>query len=116
MSDTIRCPDCGHQNPPGATECANCGFPLGAEAPQAGRGAPAGTASPAPNAAPPSAEPPAMPYIPRPIRRPPRTRPNAQAATLWLIFGSFCAIVVIGVAIKSNVDRANEPIEGSSPV
>src|SRR5205809_102742 len=57
-------------------------------------------------------QPPAgTPYLPRPVRRPPRPRPNAQAATLWLIFGSFCAIVVIGVAIKANVDRAMQPIE-----
>jgi tetratricopeptide (TPR) repeat protein len=68
---------------------------------------------PEPGAAPPQA---GMPYVPRPIRRPPRPRPNAQAATLWLIFGSFCAIVVIGVAIKANVDRATQPVEGSSPV
>lgn len=109
MTDTIRCPDCGHENPPGVTECAACGFPLGTEGPPPRATAPAPTpAAPAPQAE--------APYIPRPIRRPPRPRANAQAATLWLIFGTFCAIVVIGVAIKSNVDRANQPVEGSTPV
>lgn len=113
MSDTIRCPDCGRENPPGATECVACGFPLRAEA-----ATPLATSAPPPAGAEPAsgAEPPAMPYVPRPIRRPPRPQANAQAAMLWLIFGGFCAIVVIGVAIKSNVDRANQPIEGSSPI
>jgi tetratricopeptide (TPR) repeat protein len=109
MSDTIRCPDCGHENPPGVTECAACGFPLGTEAAPPRASAPA----PAAGARPPVAE---VPYVPRPIRRPPRPRANAQAATLWLIFGTFCAIVVIGVAIKTNVDRATQPVEGSTPV
>src|SRR5262252_944168 len=105
MSDTIRCPDCGHENPRGRTECEACGFPLEMEGadrsgrvtdtPETSAGSePAGGGAPQPPAG--------MPYIPRPIRRPPRPRPNAQAATLWLIFGSFCAIVVIGVAIKAN--------------
>lgn len=112
MSDTIRCPDCGHENPPGLTECAACGFPLVPEPGNRGANGPA--AEPPPAA--PTGEPTTAPYIPRPIRRPPRPRPNAQAATLWLIFGTFCALVVIGVAIKTNVDRASQPIEGSSPV
>ena len=113
MSDTIRCPDCGHENPPGATECAACGFPLESEA-VARAGA---TRREPPRTEPaPGAEPPAPPYIPRPIRRPPRPRSNMQVTSLWLIFGTFCALAVIGVAIKSNVDRAQQPIEGSSPV
>ena len=123
MSDTIRCPDCGHENPPGRTECEACGFPLDMETadrsgrvtdtPEAASGAPPSgpAASPGPSAGP--APPAGTPYIPRPIRRPPRPRANAQAATLWLIFGGFCAIVVIGVAIKANVDRATQPIEGA---
>src|SRR5262245_33689129 len=118
MSDTIRCPDCGHENPPGRTECEACGFPLEMEtADRSGRVT--DTPEPPPGAesseTPPASPPAGMPYLPRPIRRPPRPRPNAQAATLWLIFGSFCAIVVIGFAIKANVDRATQPIEGAKP-
>jgi tetratricopeptide (TPR) repeat protein len=113
MSDTIRCPDCGHENPPGLTECAACGFPLDPEA--AARVSGGRTEVPSiPLAT--AGEPPPAPYIPRPIRRPPRPRANAQAATLWLFFGTFCALVVIGVAVKTNVDRATQPVEGSSPV
>jgi hypothetical protein len=119
MSDTIRCPDCGHENPRGRAECEACGFPLEMEAADlSGRVTDTPETAPGSEPAAGSApQPPAgAPYLPRPIRRPPRPRPNAQAATLWLIFGSFCAIVVIGVAIKANVDRATQPIEGSSPV
>jgi tetratricopeptide (TPR) repeat protein len=35
--------------------------------------------------------------------------------TLWLIFGTFAALVVVWVGIKANVDRARVPVEGSSP-
>jgi tetratricopeptide (TPR) repeat protein len=102
MSDTLHCPDCGHENPPGFTACSACGFPLG-EAP----------AGPAPPAAPAAA---AAPHIT--IRRPlprPRPRGSQQATTLWLVFGTFAALMVIWVAIKANVDRATQPVEGSNP-
>jgi len=114
MSDTIRCPDCGHENPPGRPSCEACGFPLDPEAVARVAGERGEAASPQPPPAGESGQAPLV--IPRPIRRPPRPRANAQAATLWLIFGSFCAVVVIGVAVKTNVDRANQPIEGSTPV
>jgi len=106
MSDTVHCPDCGHENPPGFETCAACGFPLG-EAP----------ASPAPPATPdPPAATPSAPHIT--IRRPlprPRPRGSQQATTLWLVFGTFAALMVIWVAIKANVDRASQPVEGSNP-
>src|SRR5206468_2849724 len=89
--------------------CAACGFPLG-ETP----------AEPAP-AAPPVSPPGAAPASSEPhitIRRPlprPRPRGSQQATTLWLVFGTFSALMVIWVAIKANVDRASQPVEGSNP-
>jgi cytochrome c-type biogenesis protein CcmH/NrfG len=122
MSDTIRCPDCGHENPPGLDACAACGFPLDAEA----TARVGGTSAPvAPTPAPAGGEPAESPapaeeiFIPRPIRRPLRpraNRANMMSTSLWLIFGSIAAIAVIGVAVKTNVDRASQPVEGSTPV
>jgi tetratricopeptide (TPR) repeat protein len=53
----------------------------------------------------------------RPLpRRPRRPRPLAsnQVLSLWLVFGTFCALVVIWVAFKANYDRATQPVPGSS--
>ena len=107
MSDTLHCPDCGHENPPGFEACAACGFPLTES-----------TAGSAPAAAPavkPAEGPSSTPQITirRPRPRPPRG--SQQATTLWLVFGTFAALMVIWVAIKANVDRATQPVEGSSP-
>jgi len=106
MSDTIHCPDCGHENPPGFDACASCGFPLVEE--EAG-----GPPPRVPRDPPPSAGEPEM-VIRRPLRRRP-PRGSNQATTLWLVFGTFAALAVVWVAIKANVDRAREPVEGSSP-
>ena len=50
--------------------------------------------------------------------RPVRTRrprpPQPIALQLWLMFGIFSAAVLVFVALKSNVDRARQPIEGSN--
>jgi tetratricopeptide (TPR) repeat protein len=112
MSDTQRCPDCGRENPGDAGACIACGFPLRAEA-DPGAPAVAGTTvaaatSPAGTAA-------ERPHLPRP--RPPRPRPpmgSQEAVTLWLVFGSITALVLVFVAIKSNVDRARPPVAGAS--
>ena len=94
MSETIRCPDCGHENPKEATRCEACGFPLDSEAIS-------------PSA--PAESPIILP--PRP-RRPPRG--SQEALSLWLVFGTIMAIVVIYVAIKANVDRVQPAVQGAS--
>ncbi len=105
MSETVHCPDCGHENPPGLDACAACGFPLADEPPTAaappklGEGA-GGTAE-------------RVPIVRRPPRRRP-PRPETQSVTLWLVFGTLAALVVVWIAIKANVDRASQPVEGSS--
>ena len=107
MSDTVHCPDCGHENPPGFEACAACGFPL--TEPR--------TAAPAPGAST-SAREAGATAEPEIIIRRPRPRPvrsNQQATTLWLVFGSFAALLLVSVAVKSNIDRASQPVEGSSP-
>ncbi len=104
MPDTIRCPDCGHENPAGSTSCASCNFPLVAEM------ARAAGAAPAPSAAEPE-------IIPRPLRpiRPRRPRPaSGQALTLWLMAAFVAAVAVVFVAVKSNLERASQPVEGST--
>jgi hypothetical protein len=133
MSESIRCPDCGAENPADATSCGQCNFPI------AGPGAPlAASAVPAPAppaepvsaggtppsvAAPPPAVTPAPPSpaatLPPPRRpiRPRRPRPQSasQALTIWLFVGGFAALLVIYMAIKANVDRARTPVEGANP-
>src|SRR5512143_2617141 len=110
MSDTMRCPDCGHENPAGSDSCAACNFPLkpighvpgSKPAPEAGSGA-GGEGSGAP-------------VIPRPVR-PRRPRPASnQSLTLWLVFGAIIALVVIYIAVKANTDRVSQPVEGAAPV
>ena len=111
MPDTRRCPDCGHENPPGREGCEACNFPLA--------GVPAATHSPAADV---GGEPGAWksepPVVPRPMRpiRPRRPRPASnQATTLWLAFGSVCAAIVLFIALKANVERASQPVPGSNP-
>jgi Tfp pilus assembly protein PilF len=51
-----------------------------------------------------------------PPRRRPRPRPASnQALSLWLLFGFIMAAAVVYTAIKANVDRARQPVEGSNP-
>ena len=98
MSETIRCPDCGHPNPPGSTSCSACHFPLvdiGARDP--------GEAAPA------------KPAAPRPAR-PRRPRPQSNVAlSLWLGVGAFLALLLVFIAVQANLERNNPPVEGSSP-
>ena len=117
MSDTLRCPDCGHENPPGSTSCEACNFPLGGPPrARAAEEAPAGSSAGGPADAA-GTPPPEVPRIPRlrPIRpRQPLTG-QGQATTLWLTFGSICAAVVLFIGLKSNVERASQPVPGSGP-
>ena len=110
MTDTIRCPDCGELNPAGATACRRCNFPLVENAPAAEPEPAAAEAAPA--------EPQPIierPLPRRPLRRPPRAPSQSNLAlSIWLFVGGFAAILLIFMGIKANVDRANEPVEGSS--
>ena len=115
MSETLRCPDCGRDNPVGAESCAHCGFPLrepAAAAPAPPAEAPATAPEPA---APSPPGPPIDRAMLRPFRpRRPRPQGSTVALQLWLVFATFMALVVIGIAFKANVERASQPIEGSS--
>src|SRR5215470_4671973 len=112
---TVRCPDCGHENPADAAECEACGFPLRDDAPapvrreSESRPAPVAPAPVRPAAGPPRP----LPYRPR--RRPRRTDP--ASATLWIVFGGFAAMVVLWVAVQATLKRnVGAPVEGSSSV
>lgn len=106
MSDTIHCPDCGHENPPGFDTCAACGFPLTEDrGPQAHR-------QQGPEATPVESPEPQI-YIRRPRPRP--IRSSQQATALWLVFGSFAVVLLIVVAVRANLERAHQPVEGSTP-
>jgi cytochrome c-type biogenesis protein CcmH/NrfG len=103
MTKTIRCPDCGRENPSEAERCQHCGFPLEAE----------------PTEVPPAASSsePAAPFYGLPLRRRPRRPPRAgaEALSLWLVFGTIMALVVIYVAVKANVDRSQPAVQGANP-
>jgi len=112
MTDTLRCPDCGHENPPGSTACERCNFPLvplgtaagSADAPPPPTREPEGEEGPSPEV---------MRRMLRPIR-PRRPRPDSgMAMSLWLMFGAIAAAVVVFVAVKANVDRISQPVEGA---
>jgi len=102
MSETIRCPDCGHPNAPGSRECGACHFPLTEAVP----------AAPTPPA-PPSAGAPAV--APRRPVRPRRPRAQANVAlSLWLGVGAFLALLLVLIAVQANLERTNPAVEGSS--
>jgi tetratricopeptide (TPR) repeat protein len=97
MSESERCPDCGHLNPPGSTSCAACHFPL-TEVPMA-QARPDVTTSPPPT---------------RPVR-PRRPRPLANVAlSLWLGVGAFLALLLVLIAVEANLKRDTTPVEGSN--
>jgi tetratricopeptide (TPR) repeat protein len=106
MSETIRCPDCGHPNPPGSTYCAACHFPLieiGAQE----------KSDLAPSTTP--VVPPRRPVRPR-RPRPHRPRPQANVAlSLWLGGGAFLALLLVWIAVQANLQRDTPPVEGSNP-
>lgn len=109
MPDTKRCPDCGHENPPGNESCEACNFPLSGLPPAHAPAAPSDGGSVAG-----TPESPETPRMVRPIR-PRRPRPASnQATTLWLTFGSIMAVIVLFIGLKANVERASQPVAGSS--
>ncbi len=114
MTDTIRCPDCGRMNDAARESCAFCNHPLrerGLEAEPSARETGA-TAAPAPFAAPGS-----MLIPPRRPIRPRRPRPRGDNQTvlqLWLVFGTIGVAAVLWVAVQANIQRATQPVEGSS--
>ncbi|MEO5616673.1 MAG: tetratricopeptide repeat protein [Candidatus Eisenbacteria bacterium] len=117
MTDTIRCPDCGHWNNGAKERCENCHHPLGERVPTAARkfpgAAPPGTASNAPD--PVSGPAAAEPVIIRRRRgRNPRSADSQVVLQLWLVFGTIGVAVLIWVAVQANVERANKPVEGST--
>ncbi|HUK61980.1 MAG TPA: hypothetical protein VLV15_01565, partial [Dongiaceae bacterium] len=105
MSESLRCPDCGRVNEPDALECVQCGFPL--------KGAPGDTAAHAPSPTAGSGTPVVIPR-PRP-RRPRPQRADNTVLSLWLVFGTIAALVVVWVAVNSNVNRVKPPVQGASP-
>jgi tetratricopeptide (TPR) repeat protein len=106
MTESLRCPDCGQENPPGSTRCIHCNHPLQeASAPAAASSKPAAAGA---------EEQPV--YIRRHLirSRPPRPRDAQQALQLWLVFGTICVLIVLWVAIDANRRRAEQPVEGSN--
>ena len=127
--DTTACPDCGHRNPAGLTECERCHFPLGEGvpiAPPAGHvpatAAGGGTEPRAPDGArvasgvDPASSAPSDPVIPRfRIARPRRPRPQSNVAlSLWLGVGSFLALLLVLIAVQANLERDQPQVEGSN--
>ena len=114
MSETIRCPDCGHENPAGNEACANCNFPLGtpeAAASRAGSEADAGPQGRMPEPAHPRAggDRSAPPLRRRP--RPPRAQP--QAISIYLMVAAVIAVAVLLVAVRGFHQTNFAPIEGA---
>jgi len=108
MTESLRCPDCGRENPPDSLFCIHCNHPLRdvrhsepqATAPKSGESA--------------SGERPV--HVRRHLirSRPPRPRDAQQALQLWLVFGTICVLIVLWVAIDANRRRAEQPVEGSN--
>ena len=141
MSEIIICPDCGHRNPSGARSCEHCNFPLVPPAPADAEvplgAAPVATAGPPPSqrvetegqvgpsgevSVAPAGEVPSTPAAsevspPVVLRRPMRPRPrgSTQIVSMWLMFGVVAAMAMVWLAIKTNLDRQNAPIEGAKP-
>ncbi len=95
MPETIRCPDCGQENPADSPRCRRCHHPL----------RPAGPA--------PGAEEPVL-LLRRPVRRP-RPRPMAQGALwLWALAGVAVAATLVYYVYTDLHHRAAPPIEGAT--
>lgn len=106
MSDTVRCPSCGSENPAGSESCQSCNFPLAER-----------TAKPVP-AAPAEPREEAPVRIERPLRhRPKRPVPASnQTLSLWLIFGALAAAIVIWMGFQATLKQKAEsaPVEGAN--
>jgi len=109
MPESVRCPDCGTVNAPGAVSCAQCNFPLAQEsrsAAPAGGEAAAGTAESRP-----------FDPGPRPVLRR-RPRPNAMEPVqmqLWLITGVAVVLGIVYFAFQGFSKSNAPPIAGARP-
>src|SRR5437870_4894376 len=101
MSDSIRCPDCGRENPAGSVACSNCNFPLDREH-ESGRA----------ETNPPAEE--ALAWSPPPRRvRPRPPRPQPQSLSIWLMAAAVVAIAVVIAGIRG-FHQSNFPaVEGA---
>ncbi len=99
MSDVVRCPGCGRENPAGSTSCSHCNYPLQETAP--GPGLPG------------AAEPEII--IRRPVRRPrPGPVANANTLSLWMFFGVVAAALLVWQAVDGSRKNNAVPVEGAS--
>ena len=99
MSDVVRCPDCGHENPAGSASCSHCNSPLREPAP--GPGQPGAT------------EPEIV--VRRPVRRPrPRPAANPNALFLWMFLGVVAAAFLVWQAVDGSRKNNAVPVQGAS--
>lgn len=99
MSDAVRCPDCGHENPAGSASCSHCNYPL--QEPAFGAGAPG------------PAEPEIV--IRRPVRAPrPRPVANPNALFLWMALGAVAAVLLVWQAMDGFKKNNAVPVEGAT--
>jgi tetratricopeptide (TPR) repeat protein len=99
MSDAVRCPGCGHENPAGSASCSRCNYPLQEAAP----------VSPRPGATEPEL------VIRRPVRRPrPRPVANPNALFLWMFLGVVAAAFLVWQAVDGSRKNNAVPVPGAS--
>jgi tetratricopeptide (TPR) repeat protein len=99
MSDAVRCPDCGHENPAGSASCSHCNFPFH---------------EPASDSGPPDAAGPEI-IIPRPVRRQrPRPVANANTLFLWMFLGVVTAAFLVWQAVDGARKNNAVPVQGAS--
>ena len=99
MSDAVRCPDCGHENPAGSASCSHCNYPLQEPAPGSG---PADLAEP-------------KIVIRRPVRpRRPRPVANPNALFLWMALGAVAAVLLVWQALDGFRKNNAVPVEGAT--
>jgi len=99
MSDTVRCPGCGHENQVGSASCSHCNYPLREPAPGPGQ----------PGAAEPEI------VIRRPVRRPrPRPVANPNALFMWMFLGVVAAALLVWQALDGFRKNNAVPVEGAT--
>jgi len=99
MSDAVRCPGCGHENPAGSASSSHCNFPLREPAPGSGQ--------------PGAAEPEIL--IRRPVRRPrPRPAANPNVLFLWMFLGVVAAAFLVWQAVDGSRRNNTVPVQGAS--